>query len=80
MDAIKDKAVACDDIRWNPEWGKERMIAMIRERSDWCISASATGACRFPWLYCEECEKPVCTPETIDVVANLFAQHGQRVV
>ncbi|NLF34402.1 MAG: class I tRNA ligase family protein, partial [Clostridiales bacterium] len=39
VDAIKDAAVAaCDAIQWKPEWGKERMVSMIAERNDWCIS------------------------------------------
>ena len=39
VDALKDDAVkACEDIKWIPGWGQERMTSMIRERSDWCIS------------------------------------------
>ena len=39
VDSFKDEAcAACDDVRWVPGWGIDRMKSMIRERADWCIS------------------------------------------
>ena len=79
VDAIKQQAVdACEDIFWKPEWGKERMISMIRERSDWCISRQRTWGVPIPMFFCADCGKPYCTEDSIDKVAGIFAAEGSN--
>ena len=79
VDSFKEEAVkACEDVRWLPAWGKERMGAMIRERADWCISRQRRWGLPIPVFYCEDCHKPVCTDESIEAVASLFEKEGSN--
>ena len=79
VDSFKEEAVkACDDVRWLPAWGKERMGAMIRERADWCISRQRRWGLPIPVFYCDDCHKPVCTDESIEAVATLFEKEGSN--
>ena len=80
VDAIKDAAVnSCDTISWHPAWGKDRMIAMISERNDWCISRQRVWGVPIPIFYCDDCGADIVTPETIAHVAQLFREHGSNV-
>ena len=79
VDSFKDEAIAaCEDVRWLPAWGKERMGAMIRERKDWCISRQRRWGLPIPVFYCSDCGKPVCTDESIEAVARLFEKEGSN--
>jgi len=79
VDSFKEDAVAaCEEVRWLPGWGKDRMIAMIRERSDWCISRQRRWGLPIPVFYCKECHKPICNDETIKIVSDLFAAKGSN--
>lgn len=79
VEAFKDEAcAACDDVRWIPEWGLDRMKAMIRERSDWCISRQRKWGLPIPVFYCPDCGKPIVTDETINAISELFKVEGSN--
>ncbi len=79
VESFKDEAcAACEDVRWVPAWGKERMKAMIRERTDWCISRQRKWGLPIPVVYCKDCGKPIVTDETIAAIAALFEKEGSN--
>ncbi len=80
VESFKDEAVAaCDNVKWLPAWGKDRMVAMIRDRADWCISRQRRWGLPIPVFYCKDCGKPVCTDETIAKISKLFGEFGSNV-
>ena len=79
VESFKDEAcAACDQVRWVPGWGIDRMKSMIRERNDWCISRQRRWGLPIPVFYCADCGKPIVTDETIEAVSRLFGEKGSN--
>ncbi len=64
------------NVRWDPQWGEERIANMLATRPDWCISRQRMWGVPIAVFYCEGCGEILRAPEARDAVVGLFAREG----
>ncbi|MDD3429520.1 MAG: isoleucine--tRNA ligase [Oscillospiraceae bacterium] len=77
VDAFKEETYkAIEEVNWTPAWGKDRMLGMVRDRRDWCVSRQRTWGVPIPAFYCKKCGKYHITEELTKAVSDLFRKEG----
>ncbi|HNR65970.1 MAG TPA: class I tRNA ligase family protein, partial [Atribacterota bacterium] len=79
VDKFREQSLnAINGVQWIPGWGREKIYDMVAERTDWCISRQRVWGVPIPAFYCQECKEIVITPETINIVKELFREKGSN--
>ncbi len=69
---------AIKTVKWHPTWGEDRISEMIKGRNDWCISRQRTWGVPLPIFYCEDCNEPYVTEESISKIQDIFRKNGSN--
>ncbi len=75
---LREQALkAIDAVRWVPEWGKERIQAMVESRPDWCISRQRTWGVPLGLFVDRQNQQPHPeTPKLLRAFADLVEAEG----
>ena len=61
---------------WVPDWGENRITAMITNRPDWCVSRQRKWGIPIPAVRCVSCETAHVTGDVATAIQTLIGDRG----
>ncbi|MFQ5585303.1 MAG: isoleucine--tRNA ligase [Thermodesulfobacteriota bacterium] len=74
---LRKRAIAeINQVQWIPSWGRERIVNMVENRPDWCISRQRAWGVPIVAFACISCCTPLLDSEIIDRVVDEVESEG----
>ena len=75
--SLRNKAIkAIKNTAFYPEKGKERLLSMIEERPDWCVSRQRVWGVPLPIFINKKTKEPLRDKKVIDRIAEIYEKEG----
>lgn len=75
----KNSLTAIESIHFVPAWNKQRLLSMIKDSPDWCLSRQRIWGVPLIVFYCKSCEHPLMDAQIMRKTANQMEKTGQGI-
>ncbi len=75
-DLLKKTVENIHTVNWVPSWGKDRIMGMMENRPDWCISRQRAWGVPIIAFTCTKCNELLLDRKLVDFVADIVEKEG----